>query len=163
METSTSVLEKEVQFSVSENMEIETVAESVLNADFVGAGGSFLCLIHCLAPQLIALGSVGLGVGSFFAGEVWNLFFWLTCLLAVWQSSRKSVYVRSSLFLWVAFAVFTIGIGYEVITESEHLISYAGSILLIASHAYNLHLQNRWSRSLASFRLSKKQVVLQIR
>ena len=151
LESSASCLEKDLTVtSTPHHPEVKTVAEAVINPDYVGAGGSFLCLIHCLAPQLIALGSVGLGIGSFFAGEAWNLFFWLTCLVAVWQSARKTVYSRSSLFLWIAFIVFSLGLGYELYTDSEHFVSYIGSILLISAHSYNLHLQNQWRRILKS-------------
>jgi hypothetical protein len=151
LETSASLLEKDIAVNATpRHPEMETVADTVLNPDYVGAGGSLLCLIHCLAPQLIALGSVGLGIGSFFAGEAWNLFFWLTCLVAVWQSANKTVYSRSSLFLWIAFIVFSLGLGYELYTDSEHFVSYIGSILLISAHSYNLHLQSRWRRILKS-------------
>ncbi len=151
LETSATLLEKEITVTTTpHHPEMETVAEAVLNPDYVGAGGSFLCLIHCLAPQLIALGSVGLGIGSFFAGEAWNLFFWLTCLVAVWQSARRTFYSRSSIFLWIAFVVFSLGLGYELYTDSEHFVSYIGSVLLISAHGYNLHLQNQWRRILKS-------------
>lgn len=135
---------------VSGSPELEGVSETVFNPDLLGAGGSILCLVHCLAPQLIALGSIGLGLGSFFASEGWTLFFWITCLLAVWQSARKTVYLRSSVFLWLSFGIFTTGIGYEVLTGSEHFVSYAGSLLLVGAHVYNLVLLNRWKRILGT-------------
>jgi hypothetical protein len=147
VETGTPILEKEIRLSVGENLEFESSA-TPLNPDYLGAGGSFLCLVHCIAPQLIAFGSVGLGIGSFFAGEIWTLFFWITCLVAVWQSARRSMFVRSSVFLWLAFGIFSAGIGYEVLAGKEHFVSYAGSLLLIAAHTYNLFLQNRWKRAL---------------
>ena len=151
LETSASLLEKDIAVTTNpHNPDLDTVANTVLNPDYVGAGGSFLCLIHCLAPQLIALGSAGLGIGSFFAGEAWNLFFWFTCLVAVWQSARKTVYDRSSIFLWMAFVIFSLGLGYELFTDSEHFVSYIGSVLLISAHGYNLHLQNQWHRILKS-------------
>jgi hypothetical protein len=125
--------------------------DAVANSDYVGMGGSILCLIHCLAPQLVVLGSIGLGIGSFFASEAWVFFFWASCLMAVWHSSRKSLFVRSSRFLWVAFGIFSLGTFLEFFGEFAHSISYVGSLALILAHLYNLHLHQQMKRSSPSW------------
>lgn len=115
-------------------------------SDFLGMSGSLLCLIHCLSPQLIALGLFGVGIGNFFAGESWALIFWLTCLWAVFRSVKNSVFPRAQLALWFAFGLFSLGLGLELFTESGKWLSYLGSLLLILSHLWNFRLQLRWRK-----------------
>ena len=118
--------------------------DSTLNPDYLGMSGSFLCLLHCIAPQLLMLGSVGLGLSTFFESESWNLFFWATCFWAVWSAGKQSVFIGMLISLWVAFAIFTFGLGYEILTGSHHFISYIGSVSLIVAHTLNLIKQNHW-------------------
>jgi hypothetical protein len=146
-ETNVAILEPTIQ--ISQKFEHEVVKEQVpINSDFIGVSGSFLCLIHCLAPQMIALGSIGLGISSFFASEGWTLFFFLTCLLAVWHSSRKSVFLYVQVLLWLAFALFTTGLLVEHLTHSESIISYFGSAALITAHLVNFRKQAGWKKFL---------------
>jgi len=147
VKSTTVIIEEEVNpgFIPEEQVALK---EGALNADLLGVSGSFLCLIHCIAPQLLALGTVGLGIGSFFAGEAWVLFFWVTCLVAVWQSARKSLFIRSSIFLWIAFILFTTGVLLEELAGFDHWVSYVGSSFLILSHLYNFHLQKKWKQVL---------------
>jgi hypothetical protein len=146
-ETNVAILEPKIQ--ISQNVEHEVVKEQVpINSDFIGVSGSFLCLIHCLAPQMIALGSIGLGISSFFASEGWTLFFFLTCLLAVWHSSRKSVFLYVQVLLWSAFALFTTGLLVEHLMHSESIISYFGSAALITAHLVNFRKQAGWKKFL---------------
>jgi len=150
-ETNTSILESKVQ--LEHNMESEMLVQSVpINSDFIGVSGSFLCLVHCLAPQLIALGSVGLGISTFFASEGWTLFFLFTCFLAVWQSIRKSVYLNVQILLALSFVLFTTGILVEFFTNSESLISYLGSAALIFAHFVNFKKQKSWNKYNKSYK-----------
>ncbi len=117
-------------------------------ADYLGVSGSFLCLVHCLAPQVLAtMGSVGLGIGTFFGSELWVLFFWISCFAAVWSASRKSVFPKVARYLWLAFALFSVGTGLEFFFHWDHTLSYVGSSLLIAGHLYHLYLQQTLIRS----------------
>ncbi len=117
-------------------------------SDFLGLSGSFLCLIHCLAPQLISLGLLGVGVGNFFSGEIWALVFWFTCLFAVRVSARNSVYPAISALLWISLGVFTLGLGIENFAGLGKEISYTGSGLLIIAHLLNLRLQEKWRQAI---------------
>jgi len=134
-------------------VDFDQVTEEVLSkswlSDYLGMSGSVLCLIHCIAPQLIMLGSIGVGLGSFFASGWWHLGFWITCFLAVWQSSRVSVYSAVKVFLWASFLIFTAGVMYEWIADVENWVSYAGSFLLIVAHITNLIAQQKWNRWLS--------------
>lgn len=112
-------------------------------ADIVGISGSLLCLLHCLAPQLIGLGILGAGLGNFFSGEIWAGFFWLTCFWAVWKAAEDAPYVRSALFLWISFSIFSLGLGLETFFEADKIISYSGSLLLILAHLNNFRLQRK--------------------
>lgn len=131
--------------------------ETVWNADFLGMSGSFLCLLHCIAPQLLMLGSVGLGLSTFFESESWNLFFWATCLWAVWAAGKRSVFVGMQISLWLAFGLFTFGLGYELISGSHHFVSYLGSVSLIVAHTINLIKQNQWKVWLKTNKVSAKR------
>jgi len=130
---------------------VTKTVQSNLNSDFIGVGGSFFCLIHCIAPQMISIGSIGLGISSFFAGEGWVLFFFFTCLFAVWHSAKKSNFLRVNVLLWLALAVFATGLLTEFLTESESIVSYIGSGALIAAHLYNFSKQSGWNRLKRSF------------
>lgn len=131
--------------------------ESPVNADYLGMSGSFLCLLHCIAPQLLMLGSFGLGLSTFFESESWNLFFWATCLWAVWSAGKRSVFVGMQISLWVAFGIFTFGLGYELLSGSHHFISYIGSVSLIVAHSFNLFKQNQWKNWLKANKVSAKK------
>lgn len=117
--------------------------ERFFQADYLGMGGSILCLIHCIAPQVLILSSLGLGMSTFFESESWNLFFWLTCTVAVWLAVRRSAVQVVKILLWLSLVVFSVGLGYEVFTGASHLISYIGSSGLIVSHIVNLVVHNR--------------------
>lgn len=114
--------------------------------DVLGISGSFLCLLHCLAPQLMALGIFGAGFGSFFAGEVWALLFWITCLWAVWRSAATTHFPLAAIALWMAFLLFSAGLALEFFFNSVKGVSYAGSVLLILAHFWNFRLQLQWRK-----------------
>ncbi|HRH33676.1 MAG TPA: MerC domain-containing protein [Catalimonadaceae bacterium] len=115
-------------------------------SDYLGLSGSFLCIIHCVAPQLLFLGSMGISLGSFFSGTNWHLFFWATCLVAVWQSARITPFRIVKAGLWFSFVLFSSGIFLDIIWGVENLISYSGSVLLVVSHGYNLIASRKMSR-----------------
>jgi hypothetical protein len=110
-------------------------------SDFVGISGSILCLIHCLAPQLIGLGLLGAGIGAYFAGEIWALIFWITCLWAVNRSAKSARYPTAALALWASFLLFSSGLGIETFFDAGKAVSYSGSVLLILAHVWNYRLQ----------------------
>jgi hypothetical protein len=118
------------------------------NPDFLGVGGSFLCILHCLMPQFAAMGFAGLGFGAMMAGDAWTLVFWISCLIAVWQAGKKTVYLFIRLLLWLSFFVFSLTLCAELFFHSGHLVSMAGSLVLIATHLFNLKKQNEWKKSL---------------
>ncbi len=118
------------------------------NPDFLGVGGSFLCILHCLLPQLAAMGFAGLGFTAVMAGDAWTLVFWISCLVAVWQAGNNTVYPVIKLLLWLSFSVFSLTLCAELFFHSGHLVSMSGSLVLIATHFYNLKKQNDWKKSL---------------
>lgn len=107
-------------------------------SDFVGISGSILCLIHCIAPQLLFLGTLGLGMASIFSSGWWHLLFWITCFFAVWKSSKISPVKLFRVVLWAAFSLFTVGIALDFFMGVENLFSYAGSAMLVFGHGWNL-------------------------
>ena len=63
---------KQVSSEIEEHLHEDSGKQDVSSdADLVGISGSVLCLVHCLAPQLISLGILGAGIGTFFSGEIW--------------------------------------------------------------------------------------------
>jgi hypothetical protein len=119
-----------------------------LDPDFLGVGGSFLCILHCLMPQFMAMGMVGLGAGAFLGGELWTLIFWVSCFFAVWQAGNKTVFPLVKWMLWFAFGIFSMAILGELVFHFEHWVSLSGSAVLIATHLFNLKKQNDWKRTL---------------
>lgn len=108
-------------------------------SDYLGLSGSFLCIVHCVGPQLLILGSLSAGLGSFFSSGLWHIFFWVTCLLAVYQSTRISEFPAVKRVLWVSFLVFTLGLFLDIAFGVETIISYLGSASLVFAHGYNLY------------------------
>lgn len=134
---------RDVTESFSGHLHEEEKREVSSEADLVGISGSLLCLIHCLAPQLISLGILGAGAGAFFSGEIWAGLFWLTCLWAVRKAASDAPYPVSSLFLWLSFGTFSLGLGLETFWGADKIISYSGSLLLILAHLNNYRLQRK--------------------
>lgn len=127
--------------------DMESDSGSRFFSDYLGLSGSLLCLIHCLAPQLLFLGSVSFGLASFFSSGWWHLLFWASCLVAVWQTSKITPIVGFRFVLWGSFGLFTIGTALDFFMGIENLIAYLGSGLLVAGHSWNL------------FRLAKKSKI----
>ena len=144
---STTTQKEHIASFADSNAVLENTPESK-GSDFLGLSGSFLCLLHCLAPQLISLGLLGVGVGNFFSGEIWALVFWFTCIWAVRTSARNSVYPAVSVFLWISLFVFTLGLFLENFAGLGKEISYTGSGLLIVAHLINLRLQGKWRQTI---------------
>jgi hypothetical protein len=136
-----------------ENTESVTEKEpagQVNGADFLGISGSLLCLLHCLAPQLATFGLLGAGLGSFFAGEFWAVIFWATCFWAVYRSAASSIFPRNKLLLWLAFLIFSAGLGLEFFSIGGKWVSYTGSVLLVIAHILNFLEEMRWRKMVCS-------------
>ena len=141
---------EEISFSTPASSEIEEhrhedsgKQQLSTEADLVGISGSVLCLVHCLAPQLISLGILGAGIGTFFSGEIWAGLFWITCLWAVRKASEDAPYPHSAVLLWFSFITFSLGLGLETFFGADKIISYSGSLLLILAHLNNYRLQRK--------------------
>ncbi|MGB0863849.1 MAG: MerC domain-containing protein [Saprospiraceae bacterium] len=119
------------------------------NSDLIGMISSGLCLIHCLAMPFV-LGWYTFSehahhdhVGHVHAhasvgGFNWDYFFILLALVAVLFSTRghaASTLVKS--LLWVFFAMFAIGIGFEAFGVFFQILGYTASLGLIATHWIN--------------------------
>lgn len=130
----------------------DPVSDNTAAPDIWGVSGSFLCLIHCIAPQLITLGTIGMGLQAFFESGIWIAVFWLTCLASVWYSARQTVFLLNSLMLWASFLVFSIGLVAEIRTHHDHLFSMAGSGLLILAHSLTFFRNRSWKRRLRELR-----------
>ena len=120
--------------------------------DIWGVSGSVLCLIHCIAPQLITLGTIGMGLQAFFESGIWIAFFWLTCLASVWYSARQTVFLLNGLLLWAAFLVFSLGLLAELRAHDNHFFSMSGSGLLILAHSLTFFRNRTWKRRLRVLR-----------
>jgi hypothetical protein len=134
----------QVAAATSDHRHIDSESREISSeADFVGISGSLLCLVHCLAPQLISLGILGAGIGTFFSGEIWAGLFWITCLWAVRKAAADAPFPISAFFLWFSFSTFSLGLGMETFFGADKIISYSGSLLLILAHLNNYRLQRK--------------------
>jgi hypothetical protein len=128
-----------------ESNALELVNSVSASSDLLGISGSFLCLIHCLAPQLLALGVFSSAIAGVFSGEYWALLFWLTCFWAVFRSASQAVFPLTAWALWCSFALFSSGLFIELLYENIKWISYSGSFMLIFFHLIAFRQQLRWS------------------
>ena len=113
-------------------------------SDLLGVTASGLCAIHCaLAPVLFATRPVlesTMGTHSHGPG-FWALLdylFLIFSLVAVWFSARHTTHKGIKRVLWIAWAVFSIGL----LSETFHFhqgkwLMYIGSIVLVLAHTYN--------------------------
>lgn len=114
------------------------------NADYVGITGSVLCIIHCIITPVLAVSSSVFLKDTLVEGmHLLGYVFILVNGLAVYYATRHTHSVRLNQFLWGAFALFSISIVLEEISEAFHYLSYLGSFLLIVGHGLNLYLCRR--------------------
>jgi hypothetical protein len=142
--------EASFQLQTSQPEQIKRPSAKGFDPDFLGVGGSLLCILHCLMPQFMAMGFVGLGLGSILGGEIWTLAFWISCFFAVYLASKKSVFLFVKTILWIAFGFFSLSVAGEILFHLEHWVSLSGSAILIGAHFFNLKKQNNWQKFLDS-------------
>ncbi len=106
-------------------------------ADYIGVAGSILCLVHCLVTPALALGS-SLSVNHSVLGGSLDYVFILVNGFAVFFATREHRLPFLRVFLWSAFALFSISLLLENHSAGFKLGSYVASGLLILGHLYNL-------------------------
>ena len=108
--------------------------------DRLAVGLSFACIIHCLAPLLLALPLLGLS--AYAVTE--EVFHWSLLLVTIPVSAFAIVNTRRHTWHWRTTSVIVIGvlflIGAFLVPESLHvLITLAGTVLIAIGHLTNLY------------------------
>jgi len=109
-------------------------------ADYVGILGSVLCILHCIAMPMLALGSsLGHDHHEHIGFISLDYFFILLNLIAVYFATRehKSLLVR--VLLWSALSIFAVSLIFEERSIIFQWLGYFGSALLIIGHLVNLY------------------------
>jgi len=110
-------------------------------ADYIGILGSVLCIVHCVAMPVLALGSsFGHEHHAHIGFVSLDYFFILVNAVAVYFATRdhKSLFVK--VLLWSALLIFAISLIFEEQNIIFQWLGYAGSALLIAGHLINLYI-----------------------
>lgn len=110
-------------------------------ADYIGILGSVLCIVHCIAMPVLALGSsIGHDHHAHIGFLSLDYFFILVNAVAVYFATRdhKSLFVK--VLLWSALFIFAVSIVFEERNVVFQWLGYLGSALLIGGHLINLYL-----------------------
>lgn len=107
-------------------------AQFLRTSDGLGILNSAICLVHCIAmPVFIAIGASFLQHPSIGWGFVALAF------IAVQGAVRRRNNPRVALLLGIGWALFAVGIALEGAHHELELLTYTGSVTLIAGHILN--------------------------
>ncbi|MDQ6478883.1 MerC domain-containing protein [Dyadobacter sp. LHD-138] len=117
------------------------ISHSHNKADYVGILGSLLCIVHCLAMPVLALGSAfghdhHLHVGFLSL----DYLFILINAAAVYFATRNHRSVFVNVLLWSALVLFAVSLIFEERNAVFQWLGYLGSALLITGHLINLYI-----------------------
>jgi MerC mercury resistance protein len=106
-------------------------------SDYWGIIGSTLCAVHCaFTPVIVAAMSAAQTTEE---GWAWLDFVFIgLCLWAVFHSAKHTNSKAIKIGLWVAWAVFAVGIVFEDAAEGMNYVGYAGSLGLVVLHILNI-------------------------
>lgn len=117
------------------------ISHSHNKADYIGILGSLLCIVHCLAMPVLALGSAFGHDHHMHIGFLsLDYLFILINAAAVYFATRehRSVFVR--ILLWFALLLFAVSLIFEERNVVFQWLGYLGSALLITGHVINLYI-----------------------
>ncbi|MCF2444385.1 MerC domain-containing protein [Dyadobacter sp. CY345] len=110
-------------------------------ADYIGILGSVLCIVHCIAMPVLALGSTfGHDHHAHIGFISLDYLFILINAVAVYFATRGHKKSFVNLFLWVALAIFAVSLIFEERNIVFQWLGYLGSALLITGHLINLYI-----------------------
>ena len=117
------------------------ISHSHNKADYVGILGSLLCIVHCLAMPVLALGSAfghdhHLHIGFLSL----DYLFILINAAAVYFATRNHRSVFINILLWSALLLFAVSLIFEERNAVFQWLGYLGSALLITGHLINLYI-----------------------
>lgn len=102
--------------------------------DILGIGSSLLCLVHCLVPSFVVLGS---NVAGHLAHHlIFDLLFFSVSFLAV-ITAGKSASRKIKVLMWLSLAT----LGLTLVLEHHifmQILSYLAAVTLIIAHSINL-------------------------
>lgn len=112
------------------------------NSDLLGAGASFLCLIHCLATPFLFVAQAGVATHHVESPAWWGLIditLLVVSLAAVYWAAQKSSrqWVKIALSVsWLCLALIILNEKVEGVHLAEEWI-YLPTVCLIGLHLYN--------------------------
>lgn len=117
------------------------ISHSHNKADYVGILGSLLCIVHCIAMPVLALGSAfghdhHLHIGFLSL----DYLFVLVNAAAVYFATRNHRSVFVNVLLWSALLLFAVSLVFEERNVAFRWLGYVGSALLITGHLINLYI-----------------------
>lgn len=117
------------------------ISHSHNKADYVGILGSLLCIVHCIAMPVLALGSAfghdhHLHIGFLSL----DYLFILVNAVAVYFATRNHRSVFVNVLLWSALVLFAVSLVFEERNVAFRWLGYVGSALLITGHLINLYI-----------------------
>lgn len=105
--------------------------------DILGITSSTLCLIHCLVPSFVLLGSHV--AGDWFEHGLFDILFFGISFLAVITSARNSnKHIR--ILMWISLGLLGFSMFFEHVLLMQ-IVSYLAAISLIVAHSLNLKKQ----------------------
>lgn len=134
------VLQITTTFDTSLSLRMK-ISHSHNKADYVGILGSLLCIVHCLALPVLALGtSIGHDHHAHIGFLSLDYLFILVNAIAVYFATRDHRSVLVKVLLWSALVIF----GVSLVFEERHVmfqwLGYVGSALLITGHLINVYI-----------------------
>jgi len=129
-----------ITFATSLHLRMK-ISNSHNKADYIGILGSLLCIVHCIAMPVLALGSTFGHDHHMHIGFIsLDYLFILINAAAVYFATRdhKSVFVRT--LLWSALLIFAVSLIFEERNIVFQWLGYFGSALLITGHLVNLYI-----------------------
>jgi hypothetical protein len=101
--------------------------------DLIGIISSVLCLVHCLVPSFILLGSQF--ASGFIDHETFDIVFLIVSTLAVLASRDSKKHIK--LLMWTSLVALSASIMMEHMLVME-IISYIAALGLVIAHSLNI-------------------------
>ena len=114
-----------------------------VKTDFIGAGASILCLIHCLATPFVFIAkscSATCCAETPIWWKVIDVLFLIISFGAIYQSAKNSsstAVVRGLWFCWLVLSLIILNDHINILSLPEYSI-YIPTIALVILHIYNL-------------------------
>jgi hypothetical protein len=101
--------------------------------DYLGIASSGLCFIHCILPPLLLIFNISIAETPGF-----NYLFLFISFIAVFNATKHHSKSSLVIWLWLAFALTSMGILFEEDFPHLEYLVYTSSFALIGGHIWNI-------------------------